>query len=183
VVLAGERTEHRGTSYQSVGFRSGLGRRTDHITVAAAGSRMIRAATRSADRIVANLVTPERAALIRNQSALPMAVWVMAAVEPTPLGIDQIRRHLVLYLTAPGYRETLREAGMGPVIDRVAEGARPKDVASLITTEMISAIAAIGSLDEVASAVAAFEKTGSEVMVVPVTADDEGGARTLRGLA
>jgi hypothetical protein len=144
---------------------------------------MIRAATRSADRIVANLVTPERAALIRNQSALPMAVWVMAAVEPTPLGIDQIRRHLVLYLTAPGYRETLREAGMGPVIDRVAEGARPKDVASLITTEMISAIAAIGSLDEVASAVAAFEKTGSEVMVVPVTADDEGGARTLRGLA
>jgi probable F420-dependent oxidoreductase len=181
-VLAGERTNHRGVNFQSVGFRSGLGPRTDHITVAAAGSKMIRAAARSADRIVANLVKPERAASVRDRSGLPLAVWVVAAVEPTALGIDQIRRQLVLYLTAPGYRESLRDAGMGPLMDRVADGARPKDVASLITTEMISAIAAIGSHKEVASAVEAFEQTGAEVMVVPVTADDEGG-RTLRALA
>jgi probable F420-dependent oxidoreductase len=182
-VLAGERTEHRGANFHSVGFRSGLGQRTDHITVAAAGFRMVDAAAQSADRVVVNLVTPERAALVRDRSGLPLAVWVVAAVEPTPPGIDQIRRQLVLYLTAPGYRESLRDAGMGSVVDEVADGARPKDVARLITTEMISAIAAIGSPNDVASAVGAFEQTGAEVMLVPVTADDHGGVRTLRGLA
>ena len=182
-ILAGERTDHRGINFQSLGFRSGLGQRTDHITVAAAGSRMLRAAARSADRVVVNLVTAERAASVRDRSGLPLAAWVVAAVEPTPPGIDQIRRQLVLYLTAPGYRESLRDAGMGSVVDKVADGARPKDVARLITTEMISAIAAIGSRNEVASAIEAFEQTGAEVMLVPVTADDQSGARTLRGLA
>jgi hypothetical protein len=53
----------------------------------------------------------------------------------------------------------------------------------LITSEMISAIAAIGSSAEASATVEAFEKTGAEVMLVPVTADDEGGTRTLRELA
>jgi probable F420-dependent oxidoreductase len=182
-VLAGERTGHRGPSFSSIGFRSGLGKTTDHITVAAAGDRMIAAAARSADRIVLNLVTPDRTGRVAKQSGLPVAVWVVAAVDPTPAAIDQIRRQLSLYLSVPGYQESLGEAGLDALVDKVREGARPKDVAGLITSEMISAIAAIGSSAEASATVEAFEKTGAEVMLVPVTADDEGGTRTLRELA
>jgi hypothetical protein len=108
---------------------------------------------------------------------------VVAAVDPTPAAIDQIRRQLSLYLSVPGYQESLGEAGLDALVDKVREGARPKDVAGLITSEMISAIAAIGSSAEASATVEAFEKTGAELMLVPVTADDEGGTRTLRELA
>ena len=181
-VLAGDRTDHEGANFYSRGFRSGLGATTNHLTVAAAGPRMIAAAARSADRVVVNLVTPERARSVAQQSGLPLAVWVVAAVEPSPAAIDQIRRQLSLYLGAPGYRESLREAGMGALVGKVREGARPKDVAGSITIEMISAIAAVGSAAEASIAVASFENAGAEVMLVPVTADDEGGTRTLRAL-
>ncbi|HJU51766.1 MAG TPA: LLM class F420-dependent oxidoreductase [Acidimicrobiia bacterium] len=182
-VLGGERTDHRGASFQSIGFRSGLGKRSEHITVAAAGARMTAAAARSADRIVLNLVTPERTERVAQQFGLPLAVWVVAAVDPTPSAIDQIRRQLSLYLSAPGYRESLGEAGFGGLVDKVRDGARPKDVAGLITTEMMAAIAAIGSAAEVSATVDLFEEAGAEVMLVPVTAGDEGATRTLRALA
>lgn len=182
-VLAGERTDHRGAHFHSVGFRSGVGKMTDHITVAAAGARMMAAASRSADRIVLNLVTPERARRAAEQAGLPIAVWVVAAVDPSPSAIDQIRRQLSLYLGAPGYRESLREAGFVDLVDKVREGARPKDVAEQITVEMISAIAAVGSAAATSVAIEAFEETGAQVMLVPVTAGDEMGTRTLRELA
>ncbi|MGH8958127.1 MAG: LLM class F420-dependent oxidoreductase [Acidimicrobiia bacterium] len=182
-VLAGDRTDHHGAHFQSVGFRSGLGKRTDHLTVAAAGPKMIAAAARSAERIVLNLVTPDRVQQVAHQSGLPMAVWVVTGVEPTELGIQQIRRQLALYLSAPGYRESLSEGGLDALVDKVREGARPKDVAGLITLEMISAIAAVGSTAEASATVEAFEESGAEVMLVPVTTGDEGGTRTLRALA
>lgn len=182
-VLAGERTDHRGPRFHSIGFRSGLGKMTDHITVAAAGPRMMAAAVRSADRIVLNLVTPERTGRVVQQSDLPLAVWVIAAVDPTLAAIEQIRRQLSLYLSAPGYRESLGEAGFDALVEQVREGARPKDVAGLITVEMISAIAAVGSAADAAAAIEKFEETSAEVMLVPVTAGDEGGSRTLRELA
>lgn len=182
-VLAGGKTDHRGAHFHSVGFRSGLGKVTDHITVAAAGARMMAAAARSADRIVLNLVTPERAQRVAQQSGLPLAIWVVAAVDPTPSAIDQIRRQLSLYLSAPGYRESLAEAGLDALVDKVREGAPPRDVAESITIDMISAIAAVGSAAETSVAVQAFEATGAQVMLVPVTAGDEVGTRTLRELA
>ncbi|MGH8926046.1 MAG: LLM class F420-dependent oxidoreductase [Acidimicrobiia bacterium] len=182
-VLAGERTNHSGAHFHSIGFRSGLGPRTVHVSVAAAGSKVIDAAAGSADRIVANLVTPERAAQVMKKSGLRLAVWVIAAVEPTGSGIDQIRRQIAHYLSAPGYRESLTEAGMGELVGKVQEGARTRDVEGLITNEMLSAIGAVGSSEETASALEAYEQTGAEVMLVPVTAGDEGGVRTLRALS
>jgi hypothetical protein len=53
----------------------------------------------------------------------------------------------------------------------------------MITSEMIAAVAAVGSEREVIAAVEAYEAVGAEVMLVPVTEGDEGGRRTLRALA
>jgi probable F420-dependent oxidoreductase len=184
LVLSGERTNHYGPHFRSEGFRSGLGRRSAHITVAAAGSKMMAAASAGlADRAVANLVTTEAVARIRQRSSLPVAVWVVAAVDPSAAAIDQIRRQLVLYLSAPGYRRTLAEAGMSELVARASAGGRPQELAPMITSEMIAAVAAVGSEREVIAAVEAYEAVGAEVMLVPVTEGDEGGRRTLRALA
>lgn len=182
-VLSGRRTNHRGPHFQSRGFRSGLGPRSAHISVAGSGPRMLAAAQEVADRVVTNLVTRDWVARLAQQSALGVAVWTVAAVEPNDEGWEQIRRQLGLYLRAPGYRESLSEAGMGELVAKALDGASPTGLVRQITEEMISGVAAIGSATEVRLAVESLERIGAEVMLVPVTAGDEGGLRTLRALA
>jgi probable F420-dependent oxidoreductase len=182
-VLAGERTSHDGAHFQSDGFRSALGRQSAHITIAAFGPRMTEMAGRCGDRVVLNLVSASQVADAVQSVQIPTAVWVVAGVDPTEEGWDQVRRQVALYLGAPGYSSALASAGLADLVEAARAATPFSDLASLITPDHLKAVAAIGSKDEVIGQVARYEEAGAEVMVVPMTAGDNGGLRTLAALA
>ena len=164
------------------------------LTVAAFGGRAVAVAAEHADRMVANLVTSEtladlrtdldRAAAALGRPAPPLAVWVVAAVDPEPEAIDQIRFALVAYLGAPGYGEMFRRAGIGDAVDAALAGAHPKELFRLIPDEMVGATAMIGDEAAVRERIAEYAAAGAdEVCLVPVTAGDDGADRTLTALA
>ena len=182
-VLAGERTSHDGPHFQSDGFRSALGRQSAHITVAAFGPRMTEMAGRCGDRVVLNLVSASQVAAAARSVQVPVAVWVVAGVDPTDEGFHQIRRQIALYLDAPGYATALAAAGLGELVEAARRGTRVSDLASLITPFHLESVVAIGSKQEVIERLGRYQEAGAEVMVVPVTAGDPGGMRTLTALA
>jgi probable F420-dependent oxidoreductase len=180
-VMAGERTSQAGV-VSSQGFRSPLAPLPAHISVAAAGPRMMAAAARCADRLVLNLVTPEQVAPAV-ATGLAVAVWVVAGVDPTEEGMRQVRGQLARYLAAPGYAGSFRRAGWGPLVDAAKRGAPVGELALLLDDRHLEAVAALGDRRQVQARVDQYRQAGAEVMIVPVTAGDEGGARTLAALA
>jgi probable F420-dependent oxidoreductase len=180
-VLRGDRTDHSG-SFESHGFRSALGPQPTHITVAASGPRMMRAATACADRIVLNLVPVE---VVRRARAggKPVAVWLVAGVDPNPEGRAQVARQMALYLSAPGYSQVLAAAGMNEAVTAARNGVRPSELADMLTDDQIGQVVALGDQREVVRRVDSYREAGAEVMVVPVTAGDPAGHRTLSALA
>ena len=182
-VLAGERTSHAGAHFQSDGFRSALGRQAAHITVAAFGPRMTEMAGRCGDRVVLNLVSASQVAAAARSVPVPVAVWVVAGVDPSEEGFDQIRRQIALYLGAPGYASALADAGLDDLVEAARAGLPASDLARLVTPRHLESVAAIGGKQEVIDRLARYEEAGAEVMVVPITAGDPGGLRTLTALA
>jgi probable F420-dependent oxidoreductase len=180
-VLRGGRTDHSGR-FESHGFRSALGPQPDHITVAASGPRMMRAATACADRIVLNLVPVEVVRRAR-ASGKPVAVWLVAGVDPTPEGRAQVARQLTLYLSAPGYSRVLTAAGMNEAVTAARQGVRSSELAAMLSEDQIGRVAALGDQGEVVRCVDSYREAGADVMVVPVTAGDPAGQRTLAALA
>jgi probable F420-dependent oxidoreductase len=181
-VLTGERTAHEGTYFHSDGFRSALGKQSTHITVAALGPRMMEMAGRSADRLVLNLVSVPQVAEAVKSVPVPVAVWVVAGVDPTEEGWNQVRRQIALYLAAPGYSEALAGAGLAEVVEAARSGTPVQDLFRQVTSRHLESVAALGNKEEVLERLAGYRKAGAEVMVVPVTAGDSGGMRTLAAL-
>ncbi|HKY47223.1 MAG TPA: LLM class F420-dependent oxidoreductase [Acidimicrobiia bacterium] len=182
-VLAGDRTSHAGAHFRSEGFRSALGERPAHITVAAFGPRMTEMAGRCADRVVLNLVSARQAAEAARSVPIPVAVWVVAGVDPTEGGLDQIRRQIALYLGAPGYASVLADAGLADLVEAARAGLGVSDLARRVKPRHLESVAALGTGPDVIAQLARYEEAGAEVMVVPVTAGDPGGLRTLSALA
>lgn len=182
-VLEGDRTDHSGKHFQTKGFRSALGHQTAHITVAALGPRMTAVAGRCGDRLAMNLVSVEQVAAAARAVPIPIAVWVVAGVEPTDVGWDQVRRQMALYLRAPGYSSALTEAGLGDLVAAASSDRSVADLAGLVTPDHLEMIAAIGSTDHVTEKLARYGEAGAEVMVVPVTAGDDAGQKTLTALS
>jgi probable F420-dependent oxidoreductase len=156
-----------------------------HVTVAAFGARALEVAARRADRLVLNLVPPAAAGRLRAQvPGVTACVWVPVAVDPEPEALRQVARGLVAYVGAPGYAEELEAAGFGDVVERARAGAHPKDLLAAIPDELVGRLAAVGSPTDVAARLAAYHAAGiDEVGVVPATAGDTGGRRTLAALA
>lgn len=178
----------------SGGYRLRLPAPGADLTLAAFGPATVRLAGRVADRMVINMCTPEGAAGLRAQldaaaaaagrDRVPLAAWVPAAVDPTPEGIAQIRRGLTAYVAAPGYGEMFAAAGFAEVVAFARSGARPAEVLAAIPDEMVHAVALVGSREECAARVREHVVAGvDEVVIVPVTAGDDGGRRTLTALA
>jgi probable F420-dependent oxidoreductase len=182
-VLAGDRTSHVGAHFRSEGFRSALGRQAAHITVAAFGPRMTEMAGRCGDRVVLNLVSASQVAATTRSVPVPVAVWVVAGVDPSEEGFEQIRRQIALYLGAPGYASALADAGLADLVAAAKAGAPVSDLARLVTPRHLESVAALGSKQEVIERLARYEEAGAEVMVVPITAGDPGALRTLQALA
>jgi alkanesulfonate monooxygenase SsuD/methylene tetrahydromethanopterin reductase-like flavin-dependent oxidoreductase (luciferase family) len=68
-------------------------------------------------------------------------------------------------------------------VEAARSGLPVADLARLVTPRHLESVAAIGSKHDVIERLARYQETGAEVMVVPVTAGDPGGLRTLSALA
>lgn len=201
-LMAGERSAVDGEVVRSQGFRLRVAPPGGPLTVAAFGDAAIRAAAEHADRMVTNLLAVEELAdLSRRLDAAvtevgpraqgvdrpspTLAVWVPTAVDPGPAAREQVRRAIVSYLRAPGYREMFERAGFGEVVAKAQEDLHPKQLLAAVPDEMAEAIGAIGTIDEVLARFDAYAAAGAdEVVVVPsATDEDPGGVGTLTQIA
>lgn len=193
-LLAGERAEVAGELVQVRGYRLRLDAPGAGLTVAAFGDGAVKVAGRRADRMVLNMVTPEAAARFREQldraaadagrAAPRLAVWLATAVDPTDDARAQIARAKVSYLAAPGYRDMFREAGFGGAVDVALGRPHPREVLAAITPELVSSVGLVGDVATIDQRMAAYEQAGiDEICIVPATAGDPAGKRTLEALA
>jgi probable F420-dependent oxidoreductase len=193
-LLAGERAEFEGELVRTHGYRLRLPPPASSLTIAAFGDAAVRVAGRLADRMVINLCTPELAGRLRERlehhaaeagvEAPPLAAWIPACVEPGEDAIAQLSRGAVPYLAAPGYAEMFTAAGFGELVERARRGTSPRELLEHVPPELSRAIGLVGSETEVRERVAVYRAAGvDEVAIVPATAGDPGGRRTLEALA
>lgn len=190
-LLAGKRGDYAGEYVRTRGFKLRRPQPGAAIGVAAFGPRMTRTAAEVADEVVLNLVAPEHVARVRTavdavalaagRPAPRLAVWVTGAVEPGPATLAQITAQLAVYLAPPGYGEMFAGLGFGDLVQKArTAGLRRDELARLIPAEVPQAVGAIGSGPEVRDRVRAYFAAGADhVGIVPATAEDPGGARTL----
>jgi len=89
----------------------------------------------------------------------------------------------VAYLGAPGYGEMFAAAGFASVVELARSGARPAEVLAALRPELLDAVSLVGTEAVVLDRLAAYAAAGAdEVGLVPATAGDPGGARTLEAL-
>lgn len=192
-LLAGERADVPGDVVATGGYRLRLPAPGAHLTMAAFGDGALRAAARHADRVVLNMVTPAAVAAFRarldaltdelGRPRLPLAVWLLGAVDPADEAVAQGLRGKVSYLAAQGYGEMFAAAGFGAVVDLARSGARPGEVLAALGPELLDAVALVGPEAAVRARLDTYHRAGAdEVALVPATAGDPGGARTLEAL-
>lgn len=161
------------------------------LTVAAFGDRAIQVAANYADRMLLDLVTPEQVAVLRSKlekavgsgQRPKLAAWLPAAVDPSEEGRRQVLESIAGYLTIGGYKEMFLEAGFDEAVDRAASGAELDDLVEVLPDEAVGAVGLVGSLADVRERLEAYSEAGlDEVALVPMTAGDPSGDRTLRSL-
>jgi probable F420-dependent oxidoreductase len=193
-LLAGERAEFDGELVRTHGYRLRLPPPESSLTIAAFGDHAVRAAARAADRMVINLCTPalagelherlDRFAAEAGAQAPPLAAWIPACVDPSEEAIVQLSRGAVAYLAAPGYGEMFTAAGFGDLVERARAGTRPAELLKRVPPELSRSIGMVGSEADVRARASEYRVAGvDELAIVPATAGDPGGRRTLESLA
>src|ERR671914_292195 len=161
------------------------------LTIAAFGDRAIAVAAEHADRMVLDLVSPELAAEFRTKldaaarragrPAPRLAAWISAAGHPDPDSYAQIMWSLVGYLEVAGYGEMFTAAGFGKAVELAAAGADSKELLTALPLEAASKVGLAGSAETVRARIADYAAAGlDEIAIVPATAGDPGGERTLK---
>jgi len=190
-LLGGEKSTVDGSVVGSQGYRLRLSAPKSPLTIAAFGPRALDVAARHADRMVVNLVSPAAAeTLVQGLHAAaeragttppPVAAWVVAAADPGPAELEQLRRGVVGYLAAPGYADMFRAAGFGDLIDFARTRPHPRELLAAVPAEAIAAVGLFGSRDEIAAKIGEYAAAGiDELAIVPATSDDDpGGGKTL----
>jgi probable F420-dependent oxidoreductase len=194
-LLAGGKADVRGEVISTRGFRLRTRAPATPLTIAAFGRGAVKVAARHADRMVINLVTPKSAARLvqmlhdecraAGRPVPPVAVWLAAVVDPSEPGIEQLRRGLVSYLSAPGYGEMFAEAGFGDLVRLARSGPRPGELLATIPAELAGHVSLVGGEREVRARLAEYAGAGvDEVALVPGSSEaDPAGVRTLTVLA
>jgi probable F420-dependent oxidoreductase len=193
-ILAGEKSAFDGELARTHGYRLRLDPPGASLTIAAFGDAAVRAAARHADRMVINLATVQGAAGLRERldaaaaaagrPAPPLALWVVAAVDPTDAGIEQMTRSVVPYLAAPGYAEMFASAGFGDLVTLARTGLHPRELLAEVPRDLCRAIGLVGTEAEIRERAAAYRAAGvDELAIAPTTAGDPAGERTLSALA
>ena len=193
-LLAGEKADFAGELASCRGYRLRLDAPRTPITIAAFGPAAVRAAGRRADRMLLNMVTPASLEMLRGQLASAaqqagrdtpeVAVWLPCAVDPQRETIDQLKRAIVGYLAAPGYGEMMIQAGFSELVAFARSRPHPKALLEAIPDELIAAVGLVGSESVIASRIEEYRQAGADnICLVPATAGDAHGERTLRALA
>jgi probable F420-dependent oxidoreductase len=152
------------------------------VTVAAFGPRAVAVAA-TADRMVLNMVTVDAAAELagRHQNA---AVWLAAAVDPTPEERRWMSRGYVGYLGAPGYAEMFTRAGFGEVVEMARGRPHPGELAAVLPPDLLDAVAIVGTEADVRRRIDDYAAAGiAEIGLVVPPLDSPSGRRTLEVLA
>ena len=193
-LLAGERGELEGELVRTHGYRLRLPPPDTSLTIAAFGDRAVRVAALHADRMVINLCTPALSAELRSRleryaaeagvEAPPLAAWITASVDQGPEALEQLSRGAVAYLAAPGYGEMFAAAGFGELVELARSGTAPAELLRRVPPDLPRAIGLVGTKAEVMERAAQYRAAGvDELAIVPATAGDPGGRRTLEALA
>lgn len=152
------------------------------LTVAAFGPRAVAAAQR-ADRMVLNMVTVDAAATLATQHP-NTAVWLAAAVDPTPDERRWLGLGFVGYLGAPGYGEMFAAAGFADLVEFARTRPHPAELAARLPDELVDAVALVGDEATVRERIAQYAAVGvREIGLVTPPLDLASGARTLDALA
>lgn len=192
-LLDGEKVDYEGELVRSKGYRLRLDTPGADIAVAAFGPAAVRVAARRADYMLLNLVTSASVARLRKEleaaaakaeRPVPkLAVWLTAAIEPVEETVVQLLRAMVGYLAAPGYAEMFIEAGFEELVELARGRPHPKEILAAMSPDVAAAIGAIGSEATVRSRIEEYRAAGAdEICIVPATAGDPGGKRTLEAL-
>lgn len=163
------------------------------LTVAAFGDRAIEAAAAHADRMLLDLVSPEQVRELRakllaaaqraGRTPPTLAAWLPAAVEPEPETLAQVLRSIAGYLTVPGYRDMFTAAGFGEAVELAAAGADRDRLFRALPPAAAATVGLVGDLDAVRARMDAYAEAGlDEIALVPATAADPAGERTLTAL-
>jgi probable F420-dependent oxidoreductase len=199
-LLAGGKADVRGKVISTRGFRLRTRAPGTPLTIAAFGRGAVRTAARQSDRMVINLVTPKSAARlvqmlhdecrVAGRSAPPVAVWLAAVAvpdggAPDAQALEQLRRGLVAYLSAPGYGEMFAEAGFEDVVRFARTGPRPGELLAAIPAELVGHVSLTGDERAVRARLAEYADAGvDEVALVPGSSGaDPAGVATLTALA
>jgi probable F420-dependent oxidoreductase len=193
-LLAGEKVFAQGDLASCNGFRLRLDTACSGLTVAAFGDAAIKVAARHANRMLLNMVTSSSLARLKEQlrtaadeagRAPPkLAVWLACAVDPGEETIQQILRAKVAYLAAPGYAEMFIDAGCADVVSLARDGAHPRELLEAIPVELAERVGLVGDEAAVRARIAEYAQAGAdEICIVPATAGDPGGIRTLEALS
>jgi probable F420-dependent oxidoreductase len=164
------------------------------LTVAAFGDRAIATAAAHADRMLLDIVSPEQVRELRarmvtaarkaDRTPPRLAAWLPAAVDGEPESLAQVLRSIAGYLTVPGYRDMFEAAGFDEAVRRAAGGADTDALVRALPEAAARMVGLVGDLDAVRARVEAYAEAGlDEIALVPATAGDPGGQRTLTALA
>jgi probable F420-dependent oxidoreductase len=194
-LLAGGKADVRGEVISTRGFRLRTRAPGTPLTIAAFGAGAVKVAARYADRMVINLVTPKSAArlvqMLRDECRtagrpVPLvAVWLATVVNPSEQGIEQLRRGLVAYLSAPGYGEMFAEAGFGELVRFARSRPHPGELLAAIPAELVGHVSLVGDEQVIRARLAEYAGAGvDEIALVPGCSDaDPAGVSTLTALA
>ncbi|MCM2517132.1 LLM class F420-dependent oxidoreductase [Streptomyces griseoincarnatus] len=164
------------------------------LTVAAFGDRAIATAAAHADRMLLDVVSPEQVRALRakldaaaERAGRPrpsLAAWLPAAVDPEPASLEQVLGTIAGYLTVPGYSDVFTDAGFGEAVELAADGADRATLARVLPQEAAATVGLVGDPDTVRARIHAYAAAGlDEIALVPATAGDPAGERTLTALA
>lgn len=159
------------------------------ISVAAFGPAMTRVAAEEGDEVVLNLVGTDHVAHVREVLGgfvhpPPVAVWIPAALDPGAETLRQLRSQLAVYLSPPGYGEMFTALGHGELVERARAGASRAELAQDVPVDLIEAVGAIGSAEQIVRRVDEYFAAGAaHVGLVPATAGDPAGRRLLTTLS
>ncbi len=172
------------------GFRRRLPPATGPLTVAAFGDRAIRIAARYADRMLLDLVSPGQVRELRAKldaaTGRPpvLAAWLPAAVDPDEASYAQLMRAVAGYLPVRGYQEMFAAAGFGAAVELAEAGAGPDELLAALPGHAAATVGLVGDAETVRNRIAEYAEAGlDEVAIVPATAGDPGGERTLAALS
>jgi alkanesulfonate monooxygenase SsuD/methylene tetrahydromethanopterin reductase-like flavin-dependent oxidoreductase (luciferase family) len=100
-------------------------------------------------------------------------------------GVEQLRRGLVAYMSAPGYGEMFAEAGFADVVRFARTGPHPGELLAAIPPEIVGHVSLVGDEADARARMAEYADAGvDEIALVPGSSDaDPAGVGTLTALA